>query len=122
VFVAANSCSMSIRERAPEIAVLKALGFPRPIVLTTLLAEALFLAIVGGFSGAFGSYGLLTALAKHGATGGSGSLGPLSMFTMTVSILVEGLFLSLVVGMLAGLVPSYGAARKPVLAAMREVF
>ncbi|MGH7821540.1 MAG: ABC transporter permease [Candidatus Binatia bacterium] len=122
VFIAANSCSMSIRERAREIAVLKALGFSRPALLGMLLAEAMLLAVAGGFTGAFGSYGFLKFLARIGATGVSPALGPLSMFVMTVSILVQGLFLSLLVGMLAGAVPSIGAARKPVALALREVF
>jgi putative ABC transport system permease protein len=122
VFIAANTCSMSIRERAREIAVLKALGFSRGRLLRLLLSEAMLLAIVGGFTGAFSAYGLLKLLARIGATGMSQGLGPLSMFVMTVSILVQGLFLSLVVGMLAGIVPSFGAARKPVAMALREVF
>jgi putative ABC transport system permease protein len=122
VFIAANTCSMSIRERAREIAILKALGFRARWILGVLLAEAMTLAIVGGFAGAFTSYGLLKVLALVGATGISQALGPLSMFVMTASILVQGLFLSLVVGMLAGAVPSIGAARKPVVVSLREVF
>lgn len=122
VFIAANTCSMSIRERAREIAILKALGFRARWILGVLLSEAMLLAVAGGFTGAFTSYGLLKLLAAIGATGLSQGLGPLSMFVMTVSILVQGLFLSLVVGMLAGVVPSVGAARKPVVVSLREVF
>jgi putative ABC transport system permease protein len=122
VFIAANTCSMSIRERGREVAILKALGFRARWILGVLLSEALVLAIAGGFTGAFVSYGLLKLLARIGATGISQSLGPLSMFVMTTSILVQGLFLSLVVGMLAGVVPSIGAARKPVVVSLREVF
>jgi len=35
---------------------------------------------------------------------------------------VDGLFVALVVGMLAGVVPSAGAARKSVVQALHEVF
>jgi putative ABC transport system permease protein len=122
VFIAANTCSMSIRERSGEIAILKALGFRRRRILALLLAETLVLAWVGGATGAFTAYGLFKLLARLGATGVTPALGPLSMFIITVSILVQGVFLSLVVGILAGIVPSWGAARRPVAAALREVF
>ncbi len=122
VFIAANTCSMTIRERSGEIAIMKAIGFRPRVILSLLLAETLVLAVGGGATGAFGSYGLLKLLAEMGATGFSPALGPLSLFVMTVSILVEGLFLSLFVGMLAGFVPSFGAAYRPVAAALREVF
>jgi putative ABC transport system permease protein len=122
VFIAANSSSMTIRERAGEIAMLKALGFRPRVILGLLLAETLALALVGGLAGAFGCYGLLTLLARLGATGVTPALGPLSMFVMTTSILVEGILLSLLIGILAGIIPSWGAARKPVAAALREVF
>ena len=122
VFIAANSCSMSIRERAPEIAVLKALGFRSRAILEVLLAEALLLAVAGGFAGAFVAYGLFKTLALLGATHASPALGPLSMFIMTFAILLQGLVASLLVGMLAGIVPSWAAARKPVAEALREIF
>jgi putative ABC transport system permease protein len=122
VFIAANTCSMTIRERAGEIAILKAIGFRRRILLLLLLAETLVLAGGGGLTGAFGSYGLLKWLAYVGATGLKPGLGPLGMFVMSVSILVQGIFLSLVVGILAGFVPAFGAAKRPVATALREVF
>jgi putative ABC transport system permease protein len=122
VFIAANTCSMSIRERTGEIAILKAIGFPQRKILFLLLGEALVLAIAGGFSGALGSYGLLKGMAVLGLTRPSRAFGPLSMFVMSVSILVQGLFLSLVVGMVAGFIPSWGASRRSVATALREVF
>lgn len=122
VFIAANTCSMSIRERSAEIAILKALGFRPRTVLEMLLAEALVLAGVGGSIGAVVAYALFKTLAWIGATHASPTLGPLSMFIMNAAILGQGLFVALLVGMLAGVIPSWGAARKPVAVALREVF
>ncbi len=122
VFIAANSCSMSIRERSRETAVLKAIGFGRSLLLQMFLAEAVSLSVVGGFAGAFGAYGFFKLLGMLGATGITPALGPLSLFVMTVSVLVEGLFLSILIGMLAGFVPSWSAAQRPVAAALREIF
>jgi putative ABC transport system permease protein len=122
VFITANTCSMMIRERAAEIALLKALGFRRRAVLGMLLAETLALALGGGALGACSAYWVLKLLAEIGATGARPGLGPLSMFLVTPWHVVEGLLLSLFVGVVAGVVPSWGAARKPVAAALREVF
>ena len=122
VFIAANTSSMTIRERSGEIAMLKAIGFRPRVILGLLLAETLALALVGGFAGAFGSYGLLKLLARLGATGVTPALGPLSMFVMSASILVDGILLSVAIGVLAGIIPAWGAARRPTAAALREVF
>jgi len=120
VFIAANTASMGVRERAGEIAVLKAIGFGRRTIFGTLLAEAVVLAIVAGVNGvllSLGATGLLRAFA-----GFNPALGPLGGFIVTGPVIVDGLFLSLFVGMLAGVVPSWGAARKPVVTALHEVF
>jgi putative ABC transport system permease protein len=122
VFITANTCSMTIRERASEIAILKALGFRRFAILALLLTETLALALGSGVIGAVAAYGVLKLLAALGATGARPGLGPLSMFLVTPWHVLEGILLSLFVGVVAGVVPSWGAARKPVAEALREVF
>jgi putative ABC transport system permease protein len=121
VFIAANTASMAVRERLGEIAVLKALGFSRRLIFGTLLAEAVLLAGVGGLFGALGALGL-TELIHARVSGWSPQLGPLSSFIVTQTILVQGLFLAFFVGMLSGVVPAIGAARRSVAATLREVF
>jgi putative ABC transport system permease protein len=120
VFIAANTASMAVRERIGEIAVLKALGFSRRLIFSTLLAEAVLLAAVGGLIGALGALGL-TQLIHAQSKGWNPALGPLGSFIVTQTILVQGLFLALFVGMLSGVVPALGAARKSVAATLREV-
>jgi putative ABC transport system permease protein len=122
VFITANTAAMAIRERAPEIALLKALGFRRLAILGLLLAETMVLAVAGGVLGAGLAYGVLKLLAKIGATGARPGLGPLAMFIVTPWNVAQGILLSFVVGAVAGVVPSWGAARKPVAEALREVF
>ena len=120
VFIAANTASMAVRERLGEIAVLKALGFNRRLIFGTLLAEAVMLAGVGGALGALGALGL-TQLIHARAAGWSPALGPLGSFIVTQTILVQGLFLALFVGMISGVVPAFGAARRGVAETLREV-
>jgi putative ABC transport system permease protein len=122
VFIAANTASMAVRERFGEIAILKALGFGRRLVFATLVAEAVILCTLAGAVGALGSLGL-TLLMRMVAMGGwNAALGPLGSFIMTQTILVQGLFLALFVGMISGVVPAWGAARRSVAATLREVF
>ena len=120
VFIAANTASMGVRERAGELAVRKAIGFTRRVIFGTLLAEAIVLSTIGGLLGVALTLGLTVVLRFVAA--GSEALGPLGSFILTAPVIVQGVFLSLFVGMLAGVVPSWGAARKPVVQTLHEVF
>ena len=120
VFIAANTASMAVRERAGEIAVLKAIGFGRRVIFGTLLAEAAILSVVSGALGVLASVGLTGSLRAF--AGWSPSLGPLGNFNVTATVIVDGLFLSIFVGILSGIVPAFGAARKPVAESLHEVF
>ncbi len=120
VFIAANTASMGVRERSRELAVLKAIGFGRRVIFGTLFAEAVALSSVAGSVGVLVAIGLTRLL--QASTGWNPALGPLSSFIVTAPVVVQGLFLSLFVGMLAGIVPSFGAARKPVVQTLHEVF
>src|SRR5258708_37560797 len=54
VFVAGNAMAMALRERTTEVAILKAIGFDRSLILNLVLAEAVLVAGVGGLLGSFG--------------------------------------------------------------------
>ncbi len=64
VFIAANTASMSVRERVGEIAVLKALGFRRRTLFGTLVFEAALLSTLAGALGVAMSLGLTRAVAN----------------------------------------------------------
>jgi putative ABC transport system permease protein len=117
VLIAANTAAMSVRERIGEVAVLKTIGFRRRTVFAVLLSEALMIAGCGGGLGAGSAYLLLNA----GKSSWAPFLGPLGMFIMPVSVLLQGLFIALLVGILAGVIPARGAARVPVATALRQL-
>jgi putative ABC transport system permease protein len=120
VFIAANTASMAVRERLRELAVLKAIGFRWQLLFATLVGEAALLSTAAGVVGALMSLGLTGMLGA--AAGWNPQLGPLSSFVMTNAILVQALFLAFFIGILSGVVPSFGAARRSVAATLRDVF
>jgi putative ABC transport system permease protein len=120
VFIAANTASLTIRERAGEIAMLKALGFGRWRLFLLLLSETLLLA---GLSGAAG-VGLAVTLTRilRATAGRVPEFGVLGGFVVSGPVVAQGLALALAVGLLAGSVPAWGAARRPVAETLREAF
>lgn len=120
VVIAANTASMAVRERHGEIAVLKALGFSRRRIFAALLAESALLCTSAGLTGVGLAYGFAQALRSF--SGYSPALGPLGSFLVTPSVAFSGVVLALAVGLLSGLLPAWGAARKPVAESLHEVF
>ncbi len=120
VFIAGNTASMAVRERSGEIAVLKAVGFRRRVIFSMLVAETVVLSALAGAVGV----GLAVVLTRalRAAAAGSAQLGPLGGFIVNQTVILEGLALSLAIGVVAGIVPAWGAARKPVAQTLREVF
>ena len=117
VLIAANTAAMSVRERIGEVAVLKTIGFRRRTIFSLLLSEALLIAVLGGLLGVVPAYVILNA----GNSSWSPFLGPLTLFLMPVSVMIQGLFIALFVGILAGVIPSRGAARLNVATALRQI-
>ncbi len=60
LLVTASTMSMAVRERLREMAILKALGYQRPMLFAFILAESFGLAALGGLLGVGGGYCLFT--------------------------------------------------------------
>ena len=116
VCVAGNAMAMSMRERTTEVAVLKAIGFGKPLLLFFVLAEAVLVAGLGGVVGALGSKLFFDAfdVARYSA-------GFLPFFYVPWSTAILGLALSLAIGFLSGVVPAFRAAQLPVVTGLRKV-
>jgi len=123
VLIAANTSAMGVRERLPEIAVLKSLGFGRRAILLTLMAESTLQAAVGGLLGAGGAYAIFQALGAAGKTSNAlPFLGPFGGFHMSPLVAAEGLAVAVTVGLVAGVVPAWTGARLNVVEALRRLF
>jgi putative ABC transport system permease protein len=114
--VASNSMAMSMRERTSEVAVLKAIGFNRRLILFIVLTEAV---LVAGLGGALGSLGVKffcdwVDLSKY--TGGF-----LPFYYVPWNIALQGLMVSLAIGLASGLYPAVRAANLSVVDGLRRV-
>ena len=99
LLVVGNTMAQSVRERIPELAVLKTLGFTDGAVLAFVLAEAFALCLIGGLVG-LGIATMLGAFIEK-ATGGQFQLiVNLWVWTIGVAAIV---IMSLLVGLLPGM-------------------
>jgi putative ABC transport system permease protein len=114
MLVTINTMMMAARERTTEIAILKTLGFGDRLVLGLVAAECILLSLAGGILGC----GLAFAIfRKVNFTAG----GMFPNFRVLPETLAAGLLLSLVMGLLSGLVPAVRAARLQIAGALRKV-
>lgn len=120
IFGAINTMYSAVASRTREIATLRALGFGSTPVVTSVLVESLLLALVGGLAGGIGAY-----LALNGYRTATLNWQSFSQVVFALEVtpmhLVTGLLVSLVMGLLGGLLPAIRAARVPVAVALREL-
>ena len=113
--VAANTASMSIRERRGEIALMRSLGFPSQSILWMLLAESAAIAILGGIIGCSGAL-----LLVNGAR--LGGLGPLSTIRMPPLVLAEAMLIAVGIGFVSAWFPARSAARRNIVDTLRAIW
>ena len=120
IFAALNTMYSAVSSRTREIAVLRALGFGATPVVASVLLEAATLGLLGGIVG-----GVLVYLALNGYQATTLNWASFSQitfaFTVTPQLLVTGLWYSLILGIVGGLLPGIRAARMPVTAGLREL-
>lgn len=116
VFVAGNAMAMALRERTTEVAVLKAIGFGRGLVINLVLAEAVLVTMIGGVLGALGAklFFDVVDIAPYTA-------GMLPFFFVPWPTAFLGLGTALVIGFLSGVIPAVNAARMSVVNGLRKV-
>jgi putative ABC transport system permease protein len=114
LLVAGNTMAQAVRERTGELAVLKTVGFTNGRVMALVLAESLFLAIVGGALGLALSWLVVGAVAKL-----VGQFLP--VFFLPPEAAVQGAGLALLLGFAAGMLPALQAMRLSIVDALRRV-
>ncbi len=111
-----NAIVLSARERIQDHAVLQTLGYSNRLIASLIVAEGLVLSLFGGLLGVVGG----SAVSSWGLF--SFSVEGLSVHMYAgVGSIMQGLVLSALVGVLAGLVPAWQSSRMEIAACFRAV-
>ena len=113
LLLTANVALMSMRERIPELAVMKTLGFRNLTLSLMLLTEALLLTLAGAIGGV-----LLGFAAEATLSAGLGAV--FGQFEMTWAHALQALSLGILIGLVVGLPPALSAAALSISNALRE--
>ncbi|MEO8673530.1 MAG: ABC transporter permease [Tahibacter sp.] len=110
LLVVGNTMAQSVRERVPELAVLKTLGFSDTTVLGFVLAEAGAMCMIGGLIG-MSLATLLGAMAEKGS-GGQFAI------SLSASVWLMGLIAIVLMSLAVGLLPALRARRLNIVDAL----
>lgn len=116
LLISGNSMALTVRERIPEVALFRTLGFGRWHIGYLLFAEAVFLGLAGGLLGAGGAM-LLFAGGMDLSTITNG----LGLISITPAVAVLSLITSIGVSVLSGTVPIAGALKIAPAIGLRKI-
>jgi len=112
----ANTVILSVQDRVREHAVLQTLGFTGNLVARLIILEGLVLSILGGVLGSAVAFGVL-----HWGQFSLSNEGLSINFEAGPKLLATGMLVTMVLGVLAGLVPAWQASRREIVASFRAV-
>jgi putative ABC transport system permease protein len=102
-----NIMFVSVRERTKEIGIRKALGAKKNIILFQFLSEAVIISLIGGTIGILITVGLVGLLQKF------------FVARLSINLIIISLSVSVITGILSGMVPANLAARLNPIEAIR---
>ncbi len=108
LFLTVSTLMQAVRERIPELAILKAIGYSDRQVLTLVLAESLLMCLIPALVGLAVTLGLFALVLNL-----FGSLFGVARFPMVV--LLEGIGLSILIALASGVPPAWRASRLSVV-------
>lgn len=118
IFAAANTMYAAVAYRSREIATLRVIGFRRGSILTSFVFESVLLALLGAI------VGIVLMLPFNGMSTSTSNQATFSevVFRMQLTLPVIGwaVVFAVVMGLIGGVAPAYGAARRDILAALRD--
>jgi putative ABC transport system permease protein len=109
-FGIANIMFVSVKERTHLIGIEKSLGAKNWFILLEFLSEAVFLSVIGGLAGLVVVW-LLTVLASE--------VFDVQLY-LTAANMFKGIAISVVIGLVAGIIPAYMASRLSPVEAIRS--
>lgn len=115
--VAANTASMSVRERRHEFAVMRSIGFTRKLILSCILCEGLAIGITAGILGCAAAW-----LGLHYIPYASRTLGLIALILrLPRRVILESLLVAGAIGLASTLVPAGSAVRGDASSGLRAI-
>ncbi|HYG77975.1 MAG TPA: FtsX-like permease family protein, partial [Planctomycetota bacterium] len=112
----ANTVVLSVQDRIREHAVLQTLGFRSSLIARFIVLEGLVLSLAGGVLGTAIAFAVL-----HWGQFSLSNEGLSINFQAGTDVLARGLGITVVLGILAGLVPAWQASRREIVESFRAV-
>jgi putative ABC transport system permease protein len=111
VLLTGNTMAQAVRERIPELAVLKTIGFSNRSVLALVLAESVLLLLLGGALG--------VALSSVVVDAARAAMGPnLPLASLDVSVWLQAMGLMVAIGLIVGALPAMRGMRLRIVDAL----
>ena len=111
ILLTGNTMAQAVRERIPELAVLKTIGFSNHSVLALVLAESVLLILLGGAIGL-----LLAGVAVEAVRAALGTAVP--MTRVGAAIWLRGVGLMILIGLIVGALPARRGMRLRIVDAL----
>ncbi len=108
-----NTMAMSVAERTREIGIKRAIGGSRAVIVRELVAEAAAIGLIGGLTGL--ALGATVVVVANDLGRASGNV----LFDLTAQTALFAVGFSTILGMLAGIIPAWTAARLDPVSALR---
>ena len=118
IFAAANTMYAAVAYRSREIATLRVMGFRRGSIVMSFVFEAVLLALLGA------AVGIVLMLPFNGMSTSTANNVTFSEveFSMriTLSVVINAIIFAVAMGLIGGVAPAWNAARKEILASLRD--
>ena len=111
VLLTGNTMAQAVRERTPELAVLKTIGFSNRSVLWLVMAESVLLIVLGGLAGLVIAGALVKVVS-------AGSNGMIALDTIPAATWAVGIAVMLAIGVVVGALPALRAMRLNIVDAL----
>jgi putative ABC transport system permease protein len=112
----ANAIVLSVQDRIRDHAILQTLGFDGSLIARLIVMEGLLLGVIGGVIGT-----VAALIATQWSSLSLSTEGLNIPIRADMSILLTGFVVSILLGVVAGLVPAWQASRREITTAFRAV-
>jgi putative ABC transport system permease protein len=108
LFATGSTMMQSVRERVPELAVLKTLGFSDTAMLTLVLCESLSLCLLAAALGLLAAWAIFPTLKDM-----------LGVVELPMPVIAEGVAVAALLAFVTGIIPAWRAKRLDIVEALR---